>query len=135
MQTLVLQTIYDIIMKRNSAWILPILLVIFIIGCNQNKLSNTKLTFHLHAGYGHKAYLETVAFSGERRNIIDSAAIKSGNDLITFNIPPSEQRPYKVKVSDSRLEIFFINDTPEIEIEANIMKPHDYYVQHSPATA
>jgi thiol-disulfide isomerase/thioredoxin len=121
-------------MRRNFVSMLHLFLMLFITGCNQNKPSNTKLTFHIHAGYGHKVYLETVAFSGEKRNIIDSAAIKSGNDLIIFNIPSSEQRTYKLKVSDSRLEIFFINDTPEITIEANIIKPHDYYVEHSPAT-
>ena len=107
---------------------------LILVGCNRKEQYRTKLIFHIHHAYGHKVYLEAIPFADEKRYVIDSAMVKNGNDLITFNIPKLEERPYKLRVSNSRLEAVFINDTGEIIIEGNIFKPNDYRIEHSPAT-
>jgi thiol-disulfide isomerase/thioredoxin len=107
---------------------------LILVCCNRKKQYGTKLIFHIHHAYGHQVYLEAIPFADEKRYVIDSAMVKNGNDLITFNIPKLEERPYKLRVSNSRLEVVFINDTEEIIIEGNIFKPNDYRIEHSPAT-
>jgi thiol-disulfide isomerase/thioredoxin len=108
--------------------------LLFTISCNK-KAATTKITFRIHHAKGHKIYLQPISFAGETTQILDSAIINKGDETITFNIPTSEERPYKLRIKDSRLDIFFINDTDEIIIEANIFKPKDFSVQHSPATS
>jgi thiol-disulfide isomerase/thioredoxin len=110
-------------------WILTLSL-----SCSNKESSVTMLTFHIHFAYGHKVYLETVPAINEKTETIDSALVKNGNDSITFHIPKREERPYKIKVKGTDLSIIFINDSPEIIIEANILHPQDYLVQRSPAT-
>jgi hypothetical protein len=103
--------------------------------CNRTDVRNTRIAFRIHGGYRHKAYLQTVPLAGEKRAVLDSVDITSGNDLVVFNVKAPEERPYEIKVTDSRLHVFFINDSPEISIEARLIRPNDFSVQHSPATS
>jgi thiol-disulfide isomerase/thioredoxin len=120
-------------MKINLSVIGYFLGFVFTISCNQKK-PKTKIAFRIHHAKGFKIFLQPLTFAGETKQILDSETVKSGNELIIFNVPASEQRPYNLKVWNSRLDIFFINDAPEITIEANILKPKEFSVQHSPAT-
>ncbi|HYM95607.1 MAG TPA: hypothetical protein VET23_15825, partial [Chitinophagaceae bacterium] len=74
------------------------LALIFVLSCNKKEKQITKLTFHIHYAYGYKIYLETVPFTGEKTQIIDSATVKNGDDRIIFRIPKTEERPYIVKI-------------------------------------
>src|SRR5213075_761073 len=78
--------------------------------CGNKKTSETKLHFHIHHAYGFKAYLETIPFAGERSRIIDSTTVRNGDEIITFRITGNE-RPYKLKIRDSRVDILVINDS------------------------
>ena len=102
--------------------------------CEQNKLSKTKVVFHVHHAYGHKVFLQTMPSADEKPVIVDSATIKSGNDTIALYIPQGEERPYRLRIIDSRIEILIINDSPVITVEANIFKPFEYTVGNSRAT-
>src|SRR5580765_7859298 len=104
-----------------------------LLSCNK-QIAKTRILFHIHHAYGFKAYLETIPFAGQKREVIDSAIIKNGNDVITFIISEKEERPYKLRIRDSGVDILVINDSPEITVEADIIKPDDYTFKNSPAT-
>jgi len=104
-----------------------------LLACNK-QVAKTKIRFHIHHAYGFQAYLESIPFAGQKREVIDSATIKNGNDVITFIIPEKEERPYKLKIRDSRMDILVINDRPEMTVEADIIKPDEYTLENSPAT-
>jgi thiol-disulfide isomerase/thioredoxin len=120
-------------MKINLSEIGYFLGFLLTISCNQ-KDAKTKITFRIHNAKGHKIYLQPISFAGETEQILDSAIINKEDVTITFNIPALEERPYKLRVKDSPLDIFFINDASEIIIEANTLNPKNFSVQHSPAT-
>jgi len=126
-------------MKRifsfNAFYILLFCFLAFIcFCCEQNKLSKTKIVFHVHHAYGHKVFLQTIPYTDEKPVIVDSAIIKSGNDTIELYIPQGDERPYRLRVNESRIEILIINDSPVITAEANIFKPFEYTVGNSKAT-
>jgi len=75
--------------------------------------------------------LQTIPYTDEKPVIVDSAIIKSGNDTIELYIPQGDERPYRLRVNESRIEILIINDSPVINVEANIFKPSDYIVEGS----
>ncbi|MFI5133042.1 MAG: hypothetical protein ACHQEB_01835, partial [Chitinophagales bacterium] len=108
--------------------------LISLASCNNKETAFTKLSFHIHFAYGHKVYLETVAAINEKTQVLDSALIKNGNDLISFNIPKKEEGIYRAKVIGTDVNIIFIGDSPEISIDANILHPQDYRIDKSPAT-
>lgn len=102
--------------------------------CEQNKLPGTKISFHIHHAYGHKVFLQTIPYADERPAVVDSAMVKNGNDTVELFIPPGDERPYSLRVNDSRIDILIINDNPVITAEANIFKPLDHTVGNSKAT-
>jgi len=110
------------------------LFLLFFICCNTNRSSVAKINFHIHHAYGQKVYLQTIAFGKEKGKTVDSAIIKSGDDVITFKLPNAEERPYKIRTREIPAEFFFINDKPDLTIEANILKPDEYKIENSPAT-
>jgi thiol-disulfide isomerase/thioredoxin len=126
-------------MKRvfslKAFYILPFCFLAFIcFCCEQNKLSKTKVVFHVHHAYGHKVFLQTIPYVDENPVVVDSATIKSGNDTIVLYIPQGNETPYRLRINDSRIEILIINDSPVITVEANIFKPFEYTVGNSKAT-
>jgi len=106
-------------------------LALFFFCCEQNKLLKTKVVLHIHHAYGHKVFLQTIPYTDEKLAVVDSAIIKSGNDTIELYIPQGDERPYRLRVNESRIEILIINDSPVINVEANIFKPSDYIVEGS----
>jgi thiol-disulfide isomerase/thioredoxin len=112
-----------------------VIAVFVFISCKQRDSLSTTVNFRIHSAYGYKVYLKKVPFRGEKEEIIDSATVKSGNDIITFRIRGGEQSAFRLKVKDTRLDIILINDSPEIEITANILRPADFTIKGSPASA
>ncbi len=110
------------------------LILVLPVSCTNKEGSVTRLTFHIHFAYGHKVYLETVPAINEKTQIIDSALVKNGDDLIAFRISKDEERIYRLKVNGTELSIIFVDDNPAISIEANLLHPQDYRVDGSPAT-
>jgi thiol-disulfide isomerase/thioredoxin len=102
--------------------------------CGKEEPSKTKVIFHIHHAYGHKVFLQTVPYTDEKPVTVDSATVKSGNDIIELFIPKGEERPYRVRIFESRIDILVINDSPAITVEANIFKPSEYTVKNSKAT-
>jgi thiol-disulfide isomerase/thioredoxin len=109
-------------------------LVLICFRCEQNKLSGTKVFFHIHHAYGHKVFLQTIPYADEKFIVVDSATIKNGNDTVELYIPPGDERPYRLRVDNSRIDFLIINDNPVITAEANIFKPLDHTVGNSKAT-
>ena len=109
-------------------------LVVICFCCEQNKFSGTKVIFHIHHAYGHKAFLQTIPYADEKPVIVDSANIENGNDTVELHVPQGDERPYRLRINNSRMEIVIINDSPVIDAEANIFKPLDYTVRNSKAT-
>ena len=107
---------------------------ILLISCSDKKYSGRKFTLNIHHAYGRKVFLETLPFQNEKKAVMDSATVKSGNDFISFNIPDTEERPFRLKIDESNLEIYFINDISETILEADILKTDDFKVIKSPAT-
>ena len=107
---------------------------ILLISCSDKKYSGRKFTLNIHHAYGRKVFLETLPFQNEKKSVMDSATVKSGNDFISFNIPDTEERPFRLKIDESNLEIYFINDISETILEADILKTDDFKVIKSPAT-
>jgi len=102
--------------------------------CGEEKLSKTKVIFHIHHAYGHKVVLQTIAYADEKPLVIDSAFIKNGNDTVELFMPAGEERPCRLRIPDSKIDIVVINDAPVISVEANVFKPLDYTVANSKAT-
>lgn len=104
-------------------------------GCRKKNQNFTKVLFRISQAAGRKAILEQVPFSDESVKLIDSATIKSGKDELIFQIPSGEERIYRLKVSQSDVDISFVNDVPFIEITSEILKPDQYTIEHSPVNA
>ena len=112
-----------------------LLLILICVYCNRSESSKTKLVFRIHHAYGHKVFLQTMSYAGQKAVIVDSAIARNGNDVIELNIPEGEERPYRLRVSGTRIDILIINDSPVITIEANIFKPQEYSAKNSKATS
>ncbi|MFL5786693.1 MAG: hypothetical protein ACJ748_01455, partial [Flavisolibacter sp.] len=83
-----------------------------------------------------KAYLETIPYANEKKEILDSIKLIKGNKQSAyFPIPFTEERSYKIRFSNSRLEIILINDSPKITIHGNIYQPNNYFFENSPASS
>ena len=95
----------------------------------------TRIRFRIHHAIGHTVYLQPIAFAGEQQTTLDSAIVIEPDQTIQFTVAGSEQRPFNLRVKGARLAVFFINDAPEITIEANIFRPNDFSISNSPATA
>ena len=119
---------------KNSYLLLVCFLAFVCFFCEQDKPSETKVIFHVRHAYGHKVFLQTIPYADEKPLIVDSATIKNGNDTIELHIPHGDERPYRLRVNDSRIDILIINDNPVITAEANIFKPLDHTVGNSEAT-
>ena len=109
-------------------------LLLFHTSCN-SKEKKAEVLLRIHLAKDHKVYVYPISFTGEQKQILDSATIKSSHEEVVFHIPKGEERPFKIKIQNSPLDIFFINDSPEITIEATLFSHNDYSVQNSPATA
>lgn len=111
-----------------------VVIVLSAVSCSENEKSRKIVLFHIHNSYNMKVYLQTIAGLNESERNIDSAIVKNGNDSIYFTVPDSVEKTYRIKLANTPLEVFFINDANEVYIEADILKPLEYQVKFSPAT-
>jgi thiol-disulfide isomerase/thioredoxin len=108
---------------------------LFFLSCNNNRsVTNTTIDFRIHNARGLNVVLEIVPFINEKQEIIDSAIIKSGDDVVKFTIKDAEERAYKIRIPETGFEIVFINDKPGIQIEAGLLQPQNFTIKNSPAT-
>lgn len=117
---------------RNLRLVFIFLIPIWILGCRE-VTKNGRVIFHVEQAMGRMAYLEQVPFSNESKKVLDSAKIKGSNVDLVFDIPEGEERVFRLKVSDSQVNIYFVNDVPEIEISVAILHPANYTISGSPA--
>lgn len=115
--------------------IAAIFAILYLSGCREKNQEFTTVLFRISQAAGRKAILEQVPFSDETVKLIDSATIKSGSEELIFHIPKGEERIYRLKVTQSEIDISFVNDVPFIEITSEILKPDQYIIEHSPANA
>src|SRR5437868_7199382 len=114
-----------------------ICIVSILTGCITSS-SNRKSIIYLDIRTGSndtKAYLETIPYTNEKKQILDSIKLIKGNKQSAyFSIPFTEERSYKIRFSNSRLEIILINDSPKITIHGNIYQPNIYFFENSPSS-
>ncbi len=100
---------------------------------NQEKGSSSKIEFHILHARDKLAYIETIPYSDESRIIIDSVKIGSGDFKCILKVENYEERPFLLRVSGTDIRINFINDVPEIVINADIIRPDSFTIEKSPA--
>jgi len=105
------------------------------LGCKDKPPKGAKLHVTILHARDKIVYLETASVSGEAREIIDSAKLESGNATVVFTIAEQEERPFLIRVKDADLLIYVINDTKDIFVKADIIRPDEYTVENSPANA
>ena len=114
--------------------LLPVLFVACLFGCNNADQYKSRIYFNIHHAKGFKVLLETVPYFNEGRGLVDSAVVKSGDDIIELKIKNPEERAYKIRIPQMSFQILVINDKPLVTIEADILHPDAFKVNNSPAT-
>jgi len=120
---------------RQRFTFLVFLYLFFLYGCRSGDSERSKITVHIHYAYGFKVVLEAIPFSGEMDKLVDSATIKTGDDIIYFYLPSNEERAYVLRVDRTNFQMVFISDAKDITIEINnVILPNQYKVYGSKAT-
>jgi thiol-disulfide isomerase/thioredoxin/signal peptidase I len=120
---------------RQRFTFLVFLYLFFLYGCRSGDSEKSKITVRIHYAYGFKVVLEAIPFSGETEKFIDSATVKTGDEIIYFYLPANEERAYILRVDGTKFQTVFINDSTNITVEINnIILPGQYKVYGSKAT-
>lgn len=118
---------------HNPFFIACLIIVIIFSGCKpQNAGNKTLVIFHIDHAAGRYVYIETLPYANEEKKILDSAKINGGKAIVELALTGIEERPLNLRVSNSEVKILFVNDSPEIIIKGNILKPDEYSIEQSP---
>ena len=78
-----------------------------------------------------KVLIETLPGDGREAKILDSATLRSNDDVLEFRIPLDEETPCRVHVPNTDLSVPFILHPGETSMEGDIILPSDMAVVHS----
>lgn len=87
--------------------------------CTEKKEQTVRVSFSAYAAQGIKVYLSRVAYTDEKRQIVDSATVTNMSDSIIFNVPREPDRIYELQIRNTYKKFYFIADAPYIRIKAN----------------
>lgn len=93
-----------------------------------------QVTVRIKGAAGKKIFLYREAFINEQRTVIDSAIVIDLNHLVRFTIIEARERAFSIRVEGSANSYYFINDVPQVNIEANNING-SYTVLSSPASS
>ncbi|HYC39260.1 MAG TPA: TlpA disulfide reductase family protein [Chitinophagaceae bacterium] len=103
------------------------------LGCRDKNA--TTVVFDIDHAAGRAVYIETIPYTNETVRVLDSVSIPPGGSArVKLQIRDVEERPLRLRVTDTDIRIVFFNDAAEIRIRGNILKPREYSIENSPGT-
>ncbi len=132
---------YISLQRKNSIiFMYRCLLIAFVFlfsqSCSEEKDDRiTKIEFHILHARDKVVYVETIPYTDEMREVVDSVKIGSGDFKGFLTIKNYEERPFQLRVTDTDIRITLINDVPEILVSVNIIKPDVFTIEKSPANS
>ncbi|WP_133989594.1 TlpA family protein disulfide reductase [Dinghuibacter silviterrae] len=96
---------------------LSICMVLALAACRHK--SSESAVLHLRGAFNRQYYVEALGLNGEKSTILDSGKAASNRDSIAIELPPGEERLFRVVFADKDIDILFVNDARNIDIFCN----------------
>jgi thiol-disulfide isomerase/thioredoxin len=100
-------------------------------GCHSDAGNEAHLQVRIRHAIHRKVIIETLPGEGSVAKILDSATLRSNEDVLEFRIPLDEETPCRVHVPNTDLSVPFILHAGETRLEGDIILPSDMAVVHS----
>ena len=100
-------------------------------GCHSDAGNEAHLQVRIRHAIHRKVIIETLPGEGREAKILDSATLRSNDDVLEFRIPLDEETPCRVHVPNTDLSVPFILHAGETRLEGDIILPSDMAVVES----
>lgn len=100
-------------------------------GCHSDAGNEAHLQVRIRHAIHRKVIIETLPGEGSVAKILDSATLRSNDDVLEFRIPLDEETPCRVHVPNTDLSVPFILHAGETRLEGDIILPSDMAVVES----
>lgn len=108
-------------MKRLLIFLSVYFFVSILNACINKPGNATTVSFHLYPAQNTKIFVCKIPFQHEKLLIVDSAILKNPEDSFVFKIPKEKDRMYYVEEDEYYNRFYFIPDTSDIIIQANML--------------